>query len=68
LPEDARVDLAEALLDSVEPGLADEGANAAWSAEAKRCLEEVRTGAVKPVAWEEAERPIFDPLHDPKDR
>ena len=48
LPEDARVDLAEALLESVDPGPADEGADAAWSAEARRRLEEVRTGAVNP--------------------
>ena len=68
LPEEARVDLAEALLESVEPGRAEEGAAAAWSAEAKRRLEQVRTGAVKAVPWEEAERLIFDPSDDPKDR
>lgn len=68
LPEDARVDLAEALLESVEPGRADEAAAAAWSAEAKRRLDQVRTGAVKPVPWEEAEGLIFDPSDDPKDR
>jgi putative addiction module component (TIGR02574 family) len=56
LPEDARVDLAEALLQSIE----HEPADAACSAEAKRRLDEVRSGAVKPVPWEEAERQIFD--------
>ena len=68
LPEDARIALAEALLQSVEQDLSDEGADAAWSAEAKRRLEEVRSGAVKPVPWEEAERQIFDPSDDPKGR
>jgi putative addiction module component (TIGR02574 family) len=68
LPEDARVDLAEALLQSVEHEPADEGADAAWSAEAKRRLDEVRSGAVKPVRWEEAEEQIFDPSDDPKGR
>jgi putative addiction module component (TIGR02574 family) len=68
LPEDARVDLAEALLESVENEPADEGVEEAWSAEAKRRLEEVRSGVVKPVPWEEAERQIFDPSDDPKDR
>ena len=68
LPKDARVDLAEALLESIDPSPADEGADADRSAEAKRRLEEVRTGAVKPVPWEEAERLIFDPSDDPKDR
>ncbi len=68
LSEEARVDLAEALLESVEREPADEGAVAAWSAEAKRRLEEVRSGAVKPVPWEEAERRIFDPTDGPKGR
>ena len=48
--------------------LADMIFGADESAEAKRRLEEVRTGAVKPVPWEEAERLIFDPSDDPKDR
>lgn len=60
LSEDARVGLAEALLESVEHEPADEGAQAAWSSEAKRRLEEVRSGAVRPVPWEEAERLIFE--------
>jgi putative addiction module component (TIGR02574 family) len=68
LPEDARVDLAEALLESVEHEPADEGVEEAWSAEAKRRLEEVRSGVVKPVRWEEAEKQIFDPSDDPTDR
>ena len=68
LSEDARVDLAEALLESVEGEPADKGADAAWSAEAKRRLEEVRSGTVKPVPWEEAERQIFDPTDGSKGR
>ena len=68
LPEDARVDLAEALLQSVEHEPADEGAEAAWAAEAKRGLDEVRAGAVKLVPWEEAEKQIFDPTDGPKRR
>jgi len=68
LPEDARVALAEALLQSVEHEPADEGADAAWSAEAKCRLGEARSGAVKLVPWDEAERQIFDPSDDPKGR
>ena len=52
LPEDARVDLA--LLESVDPGPADEGADAAWSAEARRRLEEVRTGKTRSVGGRRA--------------
>ena len=68
LPEDARIALAEALLQSVEHEPADEGADAAWSAEAKHRIDEVRSGAVKPVPWEEAEKQIFDPSDGPKRR
>ncbi len=62
------MDLAEALLESVEHEPADEGADATWSAEAKGRLAEVRSAAVKPVPWEEAERQIFDPSDGPKGR
>ena len=68
LPEDARVDLAEALLESVEREPAEEGAEAAWASEARRRLEQVRSGAVKPVPWEEAERLIFDSSDGTKGR
>jgi putative addiction module component (TIGR02574 family) len=61
LPDDARMDLAEALLASVEDEPTDEGADAAWSDEAKRRLEEVRSGAVRAVPWDEAEKQIFGP-------
>ncbi len=68
LPEDARVDLAEALLESVETEQTEEDHEASWSSEAKRRLEELRSGSVKPVPWEEAERLIFDPPDGQKDR
>jgi hypothetical protein len=67
LPEDARLDLVVAL-ESVEGAPTREGIGGAWSAEAKRRLEEVRTGAVKPVSWEEAESQIFDPPDGQKGR
>lgn len=68
LPEDARIDVAAALLENVDHGPPDEGADEAWSAEAKRRLQEVRSGAVERVPCEEAERQIFDPSDDPNDR
>jgi putative addiction module component (TIGR02574 family) len=43
----------------------DEDAEAAWAAEGKRRLEEVRSGRVKPVPWEEAEKLIFGPSNGP---
>lgn len=36
--------------------------------EARRRLEEIRSGAVKAVPWTEAERAIFDPSDDREDR
>lgn len=68
LPEDARLDLAQALLESLEHEHVDQGADAAWSTEAKRRLGDVRSGAVKPVPWEEAEGRIFNPSDGPKSR
>jgi putative addiction module component (TIGR02574 family) len=61
LPEDARLHLATALLESVDRAPPDEGADEAWSSEANRRLAEARSGAVKPVPWDEAEKLIFDP-------
>jgi putative addiction module component (TIGR02574 family) len=61
LPEDVRVELAEALLESLDHEPSDDDTHAAWSSEAKRRLEEVRSGDVTAVPWEEAERRIFDP-------
>ena len=63
IPDDVfrtRLDLAVALLESLEDGPTEDGPGAAWSAEARRRLEEVCSGAVKPDAWEEAEGQIFD--------
>jgi putative addiction module component (TIGR02574 family) len=68
LTEHARLDLVVALLESVEDGPTGESVGDAWSAEANRRLEEVRTGAVKPVLWEEAESQIFDPPGGQKGR
>ena len=60
LPESARLKLAADLLESVDNAVVDAGATDAWAAEAKRRLVEVRSGAVKPVSWEDAEKAIFD--------
>jgi Putative addiction module component len=46
----------------------DREVEATWSAEAKRRLEEIRTGAVRPVPSEEAERLLLAPRDDSKDR
>jgi len=64
LPEEARLQLAEALIESVEHEPTDEGADATWFDEAKRRLDEIRSGAVQAVPWHEAEKQVFAPRTD----
>lgn len=61
LPEDGRVKLAEALIESVDDP-ADEDAEPAWAAEARRRLKELRSGEVRAISWGEAEKRLFGPL------
>ena len=59
LPEEARADLAAALIESLD---GDEGApevESAWSEEIARRLRNYESGAVKPIPWDEARRMIF---------
>ncbi|OYY93742.1 MAG: addiction module component CHP02574 family protein [Hydrogenophilales bacterium 28-61-23] len=53
LPSDARALLADRLVESLDP-LEDETIRAVWMAEARRRLDEVRSGAVKTIPGEEA--------------
>lgn len=62
LPPEARAALAGSLLESLDDEPADEGVEAAWSAEIKRRIEELDSGKVKPIPWEEARRQIADLL------
>jgi putative addiction module component (TIGR02574 family) len=50
--------LAGSLLESLDDEPADEGVEAAWSEEIKRRIEELDSGKVKPIPWEEARRQI----------
>jgi putative addiction module component (TIGR02574 family) len=69
LPEDARTDLVEALIVSLEPSAAPPAeVEAAWTDEIARRLRDVETGAVKPVPWDEARRMIFGRRDDPTSR
>jgi putative addiction module component (TIGR02574 family) len=58
LPPEARAALAGSLLESLDDEPADEGVEAAWSEEIKRRIEELDSGKVKPIPWEEARRQI----------
>ncbi|HVT88858.1 MAG TPA: addiction module protein [Tepidisphaeraceae bacterium] len=57
LPESERLELAEALYQSVE-GPSDPDARQAWSDEIARRLEKIDSGRGKVVPWEEARRQI----------
>ncbi|MDF1566290.1 MAG: addiction module protein [Deltaproteobacteria bacterium] len=52
LPEDERLRLGEILLDSVPREMAEE-IELAWSQEVLRRLEEIRSGKVEPLDWDE---------------
>jgi len=57
LDPDERVELAERLLDSLRP--ANAGVQEAWQAEIRKRIQELDSGAVEPVAWQEARARIF---------
>ena len=58
LPPEARAALAGSLLESLDEGPADQSVEAAWSEEITRRMEELDSGNVKPIPWEDARREI----------
>ena len=66
LSDEARADLAAALLESLEP--VGEDVETAWSEEIARRIQEVESGAVQPIPWEEARKIIFESRDVAKDR
>jgi putative addiction module component (TIGR02574 family) len=65
LPEDERADVVGALLESLD-GPADEGVEEAWADEIKRRIEDVESGAVKTIPWEEARKHLWQTLESRK--
>jgi len=57
LPPAARAALAGSLLDSLDETV-DDSAEAEWSAEIARRIQELESGKVKPIAWADARREI----------
>jgi putative addiction module component (TIGR02574 family) len=64
LSEAERGELAARLIESLEPA-ADDGVEAAWSAEIRQRLDELQTGQVQPIPWAEARRQILDDTDEP---
>ena len=56
LPPEARAALAGSLLESLEEEPADEGVEAAWSEEIKRRIEDIDSGKVQMIPYEEVRR------------
>jgi len=57
LPVEARATLAGALLESLDETI-DEDAEAAWSAEITRRVQDLDSGKAKPIPWSQARRMI----------
>jgi putative addiction module component (TIGR02574 family) len=57
LPENERVDVLGALIENID-GPAQEGVDEAWAAEIKRRIEEVESGAVKTIPWEQVDQEL----------
>jgi putative addiction module component (TIGR02574 family) len=60
LPEDARSELADRLLDSLESFYASPEIEAAWAEEIKRRIDDLKSGREKGIPWDEARRMIFE--------
>jgi putative addiction module component (TIGR02574 family) len=57
LPDEQRAALAAALIESLDDDV-DAGAEAAWSAEIARRLQEVESGTAKTIPWPQARQMI----------
>jgi len=64
LPVEARAALAESLLESLDEEPVDEGVEAAWSEEIKRRIEEIDSGKVQMIPYEEVRRRLAARLGD----
>jgi putative addiction module component (TIGR02574 family) len=64
LPAETRAALAESLLESLDEEPVDEGVEAAWSEEIKRRIEEIDSGKVQMIPYEEVRRRLAARLAD----
>jgi len=55
LPDKERAELASSLIDSLDP-IVDPDAELAWQQEIARRLEDVESGRVKTIPWDEVQR------------
>jgi putative addiction module component (TIGR02574 family) len=64
LPPEARAAIAGSLLESLNEAPADKGVEAAWSEEIRRRIEEIDSGKVQMIPYEEVRRRLAARLSD----
>jgi putative addiction module component (TIGR02574 family) len=64
LPPEARAALATSLFESLDEEPADKGVEAAWSEEVKRRIEEIDSGKIQMIPYEEVRRRLAARLAD----
>jgi putative addiction module component (TIGR02574 family) len=64
LPPEARAAIAGSLLESLNDAPAEQGVEAAWSEEIKRRIEEIESGKVQTIPYEEVRRRLAARLSD----
>jgi len=64
LPPEARAALATSLFESLDEEPADEGVEAAWSEEIKRRIDDIDSGKVQMIPYEEVRRRLAALLSD----
>lgn len=64
LPPEARAAIADTLLESLDQSPPDESVEAAWSEEIKRRIDDIETGKVQLIPYEEVRRRLMARLSD----
>lgn len=64
LPPEPRAEIADSLLESLDQSAQDEDVEAAWSEEIKRRMDDVDSGKVQLIPYEEVRRRLLARLSD----
>jgi putative addiction module component (TIGR02574 family) len=64
LPPEARAAIADSLLESLDAFPHDEGVEEAWSKEIKRRIDDIDSGKVQLIPYEEVRRRLIERLSD----
>jgi putative addiction module component (TIGR02574 family) len=67
LPAEERADLASTLIDSLDATV-DENVEAAWQQEIRRRMDDLRSGKVRTILWDDVREKARSLLHDQTNR